>query len=76
MRKNGFGKRYPWETWLNGSSHVVKRDIHYSCSDRTLANCLYRMARLRGVKVSVSQPKDGVLKIQAHNGELDFRSKS
>lgn len=77
MGKTLHGTNYDWSKWLVvGKTTTLKAGKHYTCSDRTMTSYVYRVARRMKVKVVVSQPKEGVVKITAHTGDLDGRSRS
>jgi hypothetical protein len=75
MGKTKKGTNYAWDRWLKvGAKHTLHRGKDYFGADRTMCAYIYRQARRRKVKVMVSQPKEGVIKITIHRGELDGRS--
>lgn len=83
MGRTNKGTNYPWSRWLTpGAVTTLRRGRDYESTDRTMTAYIYRVARryrqknkASKVHVSVSQPKEGVIKITAHDGKLDGRRK-
>ena len=55
------GRRYPWDKWLKvGSYHVLRRGRDYpsDVADVWMLQSIWRMARLKGVKITCSVEVD------------------
>lgn len=83
MGKTTQGTNYPWGKWLRpGSKTTLRRDRDYFGRDGNMVSYIYRMAKRfreekqKPIHVSLSQPKDGVIVVTCHKGDVDGRRKS
>lgn len=62
-------EHYPWDTWLDGAEHVVRRGPDFSCPIRVGLIILRRMAAERGGTVDASITGDtGTFRFIANPG--------
>lgn len=56
--------KHDWKSWLNGSPWLLEQGVDYDCKDASMKYQVYREAKKRGLKVTISQRENG-LAIQA-----------
>lgn len=52
-KKGGRRDTYPWTEWLDGRTYMLSRGEDFKCTLKAMRIHIYRMAKRRGVKVSV-----------------------
>jgi hypothetical protein len=62
-------KIYPWSRWLRpGSSHVLRKGEHFTGMTHAMISYLYGQATANGVRLRITNVKEGVIKIECYQG--------
>lgn len=62
------GYMYPWETWMDGQEHTLRRGRDFSVGVKNFASAAYMWARRNGMTVRTEIPSPGTVIIRRTGG--------